>query len=103
MAEVKATPRLGISINFDINEQEARALDALAGYGDDAFIQAFKEKLGEAYLRNHENGLRTFLRSIREVVREGLATLDKSRQLFREYEEEIRMQRAEKAKRDVRL
>lgn len=87
MAQATVNPKLDISISFTINEEEARALDALSGYGDDAFIKAFKEKLGEAYMKNHEQGLRSFLRSIRAIVSGGLATLEQSRQLFREYQE----------------
>ena len=87
MAQVMVNPKLDISISFTVNEQEARALDALSGYGDDAFIKAFKENLGEAYIRNHEEGLRSFLRSVRAIVSGGLATLEQARQLFREYQE----------------
>lgn len=86
MAQVTVNPKLDISISFTINEEEARALDALSGYGDDAFIKVFKEKLGETYMKNHEQGLRSFLRSIRTIVSGGLATLEQARQLFREYQ-----------------
>lgn len=66
MAKIEGRPSLDLKIVLVISEEEARALDALAGYGDDAFIKAFYEKLGEAYMRDHEGGLRMFLKSVRE-------------------------------------
>ena len=70
---------VGVRVQFEVDEEEARALDALAGYGDNAFIEAFYEKLGRAYMKKHEAGLRRFLQSIREVVSPGLAAIDKTR------------------------
>lgn len=64
-------------VQFTVTEAEARALDALAGYGDDAFIKAFYEKLGKAYMEKHEDGLRSFLSSIRLSLGPSLGRIDK--------------------------
>ncbi|MHC4179286.1 MAG: hypothetical protein ACYSWU_17370 [Planctomycetota bacterium] len=74
LAEISA-----MTCQFVINEVEARALDALAGYGDNAFIEAFYEKLGKAYMRNHEDGLRSFLTTIRDVVTPAIGMVDDAR------------------------
>jgi hypothetical protein len=42
MAKITTRPNVNLDLTFTINESEARALDALAGYGDDSFIKAFK-------------------------------------------------------------
>lgn len=83
MAEITVAPKLNVHVTFVIDESEARALDALAGYGDDAFVKAFYEQLGEAYMRQHEDGLRKFLSSIRGVVNPALVNVDKARQVLK--------------------
>ena len=82
MAKLTARPRLDIEIQFTINEIEARALDALAGYGEDSFIKAFYEKLGKAYMAKHEAGLRSFLSTIRNEMAGPLAKMDDARKYF---------------------
>lgn len=83
MARLIAKPRLELEVAFVVNEGEARALDALVGYGFDEFIEVFKTKLGEHYIRDHENDLRTFFKSIREMMPRILSQMDRAR---KEYE-----------------
>lgn len=68
MANIKGKVEAGFRIQFTIDGDEARALDAMAGYGDDAFVKAFYEHLGKSYMQKHEEGLRRFLISIRESI-----------------------------------
>ena len=82
MAEIIGRPNVDLRLTFSINESEARALDALAGYGDDAFVKAFYDNLGKAYMQDHEQGLRTFLRSIREMLPQWLSRLSDARKAF---------------------
>lgn len=58
MAKITAQPTIDMTVTFSVSEAEARALDGLVGYGDDAFIATFKDQLGSAYIRNHEAALR---------------------------------------------
>ena len=67
------------NIRFTIDEEELRALDALVGYGDDAFLEVFKEKLGAYYSRDHEAGLRRFFQSIRDIASSQIALIDQTR------------------------
>lgn len=73
-----------MELTFTVNESEARALDALAGYSDDAFIKVFYERLGEHYLKPHEKGLRSLFESIRASIPEYLKRTDQARKAFRE-------------------
>lgn len=82
MATISVKPKVDVVINFTINEAEARALDALVGYGDDAFIKQFKEFLGDAYIRGHENGLREFFKTIRVFIPPILSRLNDARKTF---------------------
>lgn len=82
MPKLVSKPSLNLDIVFTINESEARALDALVGYGDDAFIEAFKAKLGAHYLSNHEDGLRSVFKGLREFLPGALSQLDEARKVF---------------------
>lgn len=79
MATAKTTATITFGASITITEVEARALDALVGYGDDAFLKAFKEKLGAAYIRDHEGGLRKFFDAVRRDVLPALGDIDQAR------------------------
>jgi hypothetical protein len=82
MAKLAARPTIGLEVQFTVSEEEARALDAISGYNIDKFIEVFKQFLGEAYLRDHEQGLRTFLISIRDMMPSILHRADEARKVF---------------------
>lgn len=82
MAVIVSNPEIKVSCTFTVSEQEMRALDALAGYGDEAFIKTFYEKMGTAYLKPHEQGLREFLKSIRSVVAPSINQIDNVRKFI---------------------
>jgi hypothetical protein len=84
MAKITERPHITLHVDFSVNEAEARALDALVGYGDDAFIKQFYEKLGAAYLEQHEAGLRSFFTSVRQFMPHILHRTDKARETFLE-------------------
>jgi alpha-amylase/alpha-mannosidase (GH57 family) len=65
MSNIKSSANIEFTITFSVTEEEARALDALAGYDVDQFIKAFYDHLGEAYMRPYEKGLRKFLANVR--------------------------------------
>lgn len=68
MATVRTTATLTFTGSITLTEVEMRALDGLVGYGDDAFLEHFKKNLGAAYIRNHEDGLRSFFAAVRRDV-----------------------------------
>lgn len=82
MAKIVQQPVVAVSASFTVNEAELRALSALAGYGDDAFIKMFYESLGKTYMAPHEAGLREFLKSIRNVADGILHRTDVARAAF---------------------
>ncbi len=86
MAKLINKSTLHIDISFSVTESEARALEALSGYGDDAFIKHFYEFLGEAYMKPHEQGLRDFLSTIRYVLSPELSIIDDARRFLRNKE-----------------
>lgn len=82
MAKIIGRPNVNLNLEFQVNEAEARALYDLAGYGDDAFIKVFYEKLGRCYMEKHEAGLRSFLKSVRQFIPFELTKLDNARKAF---------------------
>ena len=65
MARIEGKPSIAATIIISLTEAEAGALDALAGYGTDQFLEAFYQKLGKSYLQPHESGLRSLFASVR--------------------------------------
>lgn len=82
MAKLLIRPSIEAHITLALNENEARAFDALVDYGDDAFIKAFYEKLGAAYMQKHEDGLRSLFQSVRTMLPPLLARADAARRAF---------------------
>lgn len=82
MAKLTARPLMELQVAFAVSEIEARALDALVGYGDDEFIEVFYTKLGKAYMEEHEAGLRSFFKSIREMMPGYLKLADDAKAVF---------------------
>ncbi len=82
MAKISAKADLDLQITFTINEQEARALQALVGYGDEAFLRVFYEKMGRSYLRPHEAGLLQFFATVRASVSGPLDRVDEAREVY---------------------
>ena len=84
MAKIISETKIDFQLNISLNESEARAIDALVGYGDDPFIEKFYTFFGKHYMQSHEQGLREFFKSIRSIVPTELAKVDKARKSFKE-------------------
>lgn len=60
-------PKVHFTIHCELTEGEARALDALAGYGTDEFLKTFYEHMGKAYLEPYAEDLRDLFIKIKEL------------------------------------
>lgn len=76
---VKVTTAINITASITFTEGELRALDALVGYGDDAFLRAFYVKLGTAYMKPFERDLRDLFARIRSTVPAAIRTAEEHR------------------------
>lgn len=83
MAEIKSNVILDTKITFTLNEQEARALNAIAGYGANAFINVFYEKMGKHYLQPYEAGLRSLFEMATQILPQHYENVDKARELLK--------------------
>lgn len=80
MAEFKLQATVKFQVYVALDEPQARALEALAGYGADEFIRQFYEHLGRHYMEPHEDGLRSLLKEIRRVIPAQLKQVDRARE-----------------------
>ena len=83
MADIASRSRIEVRITLSLSEEEARALEALAGYGHKDFVGQFYEKFGRSYMQGHEEGLMSFLKSVKEIMPRELGKIDKARKAFK--------------------
>lgn len=57
MARIIGKPTTELHITLELTYDEAKALEALAGYGTNPFVEAFFKVMGKAYLQPHVKGL----------------------------------------------
>lgn len=65
MAKVIGYGEIKGEVTLVLSEDEAKALDALVGYGHKNFLEVFYAHLGKAYLQPHERGLKSLFESVR--------------------------------------
>jgi len=85
MALINPKHEINLKISFEIDEEEAQALNVLSQYGDEAFVKAFAEKLSPESMRLHNKGLRKFLKSCRETIPNILEKTEQARRTFRNH------------------
>lgn len=92
MAEIKILSKAEVhfEVVLKLSEEEARALDAIVGYGPDRFVEWFYKNLGKHYLKPHEQGMRSLfdtcrkelgyrlhdIKAMREAINNGKAKLN---------------------------
>lgn len=76
----KAT--VGLELVLVLSESEARALEAISGYDEEAVIKSFYSVCGKHHLQPHEEGMKTLLKTIRVEVPPILSRLDEARKVF---------------------
>lgn len=82
MSRLTQVPYVEVGATIKLTEAEMRALEALAGYGDDAFLQVFYKLLGETYMRPHAAGLKSLFAVIRADLRPILHRADGAKKAF---------------------
>lgn len=98
---MKVQVKTDVKIIFELDYEQAKALDAMAGYGADAFLKVFKEKLGEHYIRPYENGVRRLFDEIRgsgKPIQHGIWEVEKLDRTIRDINSgEYELRRKEKS------
>lgn len=69
-----------------LSVEEAQALDALVGYGGEAFVNTFLpvfyKELGKHYMQPYEQGLKTLFDNIRSNIPQALHRIETAKKLF---------------------
>lgn len=63
-------------LNLELTENEARAWDAIVGYGFEAFIRVFKEKLGSHYISPYKKECKKMFEDTRQELAFQLHAID---------------------------
>ncbi len=79
MPQVTFSTRVVVELTLKLDEQEIGALDALAGYGTDSFLECFYKNLGMSYLSPYEAGLRSLFDKIRSNTPSALHAISDAR------------------------
>ncbi len=80
--EATSNSVMQFNVFLKLSEGEARALEALTGYGHKAFLKYFYEHLGTSYLQPHEKGLISLFDSIKREIPAHLSRIDKTIEAF---------------------
>ena len=78
MATILGRPKVELKIALELNEEEARALEAIIGYNVNSFLETFYTKMGKAYLEPYEKGVRSLFEA-RGVLAAWLAKADRAK------------------------
>lgn len=82
MVKISNRTRIHFTVTMQLDEDQARALDAMIGYGFNTFLATFYKHLGKGYLEPHEAGLRRVFDAIGEQVSPELYRIDKARKIL---------------------
>lgn len=82
MATLEQRPKLEVEVVMRLSEAEVRALEALAGYGTDGFLEVFYKHMGKHYLQPHESGLRSLFEGVKEHLPPIMARTNDARRAF---------------------
>ncbi len=83
MAHIYPKPTVSFQVTITMNEDEARALDAIVGYGFDSFYETFTKHMGEAYIKGHKVGCRALFESVRAEIPSALTRIDEARKALK--------------------
>ena len=84
MAEIKSSSQMDFQVTLKLTEIEARALEAIVGYGAKEFLNCFYEHLGKHYLQPHETGVISLFSTIKDELPKHLYRFDKCRKTWSE-------------------
>jgi len=82
MDKVRTTAALTGTINITLTEGEARALEAIVGYGSDVFVKWFYKNCGQHYLKPHEEAMRSLFKVLWAELPKQLRKFDDARAVF---------------------
>lgn len=80
--KITSKSTMDFMIGLNITEDEARALEAIVGYGTKPFLECFYKHMGEYYLQPYEKGVYSLFETIKNEIRPHLNKMDDCRSVF---------------------
>lgn len=72
------------NVHLVLSEGEAKALEAICGYGPDEFIKWFYAHMGKHYLKPYEEGMRSLFNTVRGELPRQISKINKVRKFVKE-------------------
>lgn len=66
------------TIKFTLTKGEAKALDAIVGYGVEPFLKVFYERLGKSYLQPYEREMRNLFARVKNDLPNEIYKIEKA-------------------------
>jgi hypothetical protein len=84
MKTISTTTKASIEfrILLTLTIDEAAALNAIAGYGTDAFLKVFYQEMGKAYLEDYEDDLRTLFDKLQNEIPLEISKIEEARAMI---------------------
>ena len=79
----KCSIKVTYTVNLELTETEARALEAMVGYGTQSFLDTFY-KMGTYYMKPYESGIFTLFESVKNQIRPSLYKVDCAKKAINE-------------------
>lgn len=86
MSKVSLSSKIEFEVTLKLTEEEAKALNTIVGYGPDKFVEWFYKNLGQAYLKPHEQGMRSLFETARRELAYPISTIDRVKKAWEEHE-----------------
>jgi len=84
MEKINSTSQMDFQVILKLNEQEARALNAITVYGVKNFLKAFYKEMGKTYLEPNEQGIKSLFETISSELPKHLSKFDKCRKTWKD-------------------
>lgn len=72
------------SISLTLTVGQAKALDAIVGYGVEPFLKVFYEHMGKSYLQPHETEMKKLFEQIKEELPKEVHKIETARKAINE-------------------
>lgn len=88
--DAKARVDVDYSITLTLTVNEAKALEAIAGYGTQAFLEVFYAKLGRYYLQPTEKDVILFLEKCSHCLPQEIRKIEEAQKAIAEATKQLR-------------
>jgi len=82
MATITGRAKITMTVILELDEREARALEAMSGYTPEKVVEVFKQHMGSHYIRGNEEGFVSLMKTARGALPPFLKRVDAARLAF---------------------